>query len=82
MNDFNFKKAEDIEEPECFYIYLKEEVKVLALRPGTLMLESQLRFSNRWIGEGGMARVPPLAMPLCRLMAILVFLNSFHPNFV
>ena len=35
-----YKKVSD------FMVYLKEEVKVLALHSSSLVLESQLRFSN------------------------------------
>ena len=40
------RKLRIFKELSDFYILLKEEVKVWALRPGTLVLESQLRFSN------------------------------------
>ena len=45
--DFNFKKVEDIEEFECFYILFERRSEDL-VAPGTLGLESQLslRFSN------------------------------------
>ena len=46
MNDFNFRKLKILKNLSVFIFCLKMEVKVLALRPGTLMLESQLRFSN------------------------------------
>ena len=34
MNDFNFKKAEDIEEPECFCILFERESEGLGAPPG------------------------------------------------
>ena len=34
MNDFNFKKAEDIKEPECFYILFERRSEGLGASPG------------------------------------------------
>ena len=46
MNDLTSRKLKMLKNLSVFIFCLKEEVKVLALRPGTLMLESQWRFSN------------------------------------
>ena len=34
MIDFNFKKAEDIEKPECFYILFERRSEGLGAPPG------------------------------------------------
>ena len=39
MNDFNFKKAEDIEEPECFYILFERGSEGLGAPPGHIHVE-------------------------------------------
>ena len=44
---FNFKKAVDTEEPECFCILFERGSEGLGAPPSTIILESQLRFSNK-----------------------------------
>ena len=39
MNDFNFKKAEDIEEPECFHILFERGSEGLGAPPGHIHVE-------------------------------------------
>ena len=34
MNDFNFKKTENIEKPKCFYILFERESEGLGAPPG------------------------------------------------
>ena len=46
MFDFNWKKANEVLLNWVVFMVLKEKVKVLALRPGTLLLESQRWVSN------------------------------------